>query len=142
MIPYAPLLIPDRFRREQEGIDALQEGQWLILQRGGRRVDIPVRVTFGPPEDPETGAALDRPWRWRIFVGGYELDDEPVRVGPLQINDLSAFWPSCLKNPIDDREYDFRLERQAWAAEYDPLDPFGSPGGRIDPLTAPLPFLD
>jgi hypothetical protein len=135
-------VINDRFCRAQGGVDALREGYWLIQRRRASRVDIPVRIWFGPPDDPETGEPLDRSPRWRILIGGVEIDEEPVRLGGITFEDLTSFWPACCSDPIDEREYAYRLERQAWASEYDPFDPYGSPGGYIDPMTATLPFGD
>lgn len=135
-------MIPDRFIRHQGGVDALQEGHWLIQRHRARRVDIPVRIWFGPPSDPDTGEDMDRSPRWRVQIGGVEIDNEPVRMGGITFDGLTSFWPSCCTSPIDEAEYRYRIERQEWAAEYDPLDPFKDIGGFIDPMSATLPFQD
>jgi hypothetical protein len=133
-------MVPDPFIRHPTGADALVEGYYLIQRRRSGRVDLPVKVWFGPPVD-EDGIEMDRSWRWQVRVGGLDLD-EPTRVGSLRINSLDDIWPACAVNPIDKAEYDYRIERAAWAAENDPDDPFGTDSGIIDPMTAPLPFLE
>lgn len=132
-------MIADAFTRIQTGADALVEGHYLIILARSRRVDIPVRVWFGPPCDPDTGEEMDRSPRWQVKVGFDMLAGEPVRVGPLRIEALSDIWPACARNPIDEAEYRYRMERASWAAQYDPEDPHGTVGGRIDPMTARLP---
>lgn len=120
----------------------MQEGFWLIQRRRALRVDMPVRIWFGQPDDPVTGEPIDRSPRWRIQIGGVDLDEEPLTIGGITFTALSDFWPACMREPIDEPDYRFRIERQEWAAEYDPFDPFGETGGRIDAMTATLPFLD
>lgn len=124
------------------GPDGLAGGLFLIQRHRANRVDIPVRIWWGPPADPETGELLDRSPRWRIHLAGTEFDGEPVRLGNITIYAVTDFWPTCATAPIDEREYAYRLERQAWAAIYDPDDPFATPGGRVDPMTATLPFME
>ena len=133
-------MIPDRFNRRQDGADGMREGHWLILRHRANRVDIPVRIWFGPPNDPETGEIMDRSWRWRIEIAGAELGEEPLIVGNIPFNDIASFWPSCQTHPIDRHEYEYRIERQSWAALHDPSDPFATPGGKINAMTATLPF--
>lgn len=135
-------MIPDRFNRRQEGADALREGYWLIQRRRANRVDMPVRVWFGAPEDPDTGEVMDRSPRWRIQIGGVEIDEDPIALGGRTFESLTDFWPSCCRDPIDEAEYRFRMDRQEWASQYDPEDPFAAIGGRIDPMSATLPFQD
>lgn len=132
-------MIADPFIREQSGPDRLIAGCYLISRQRADRVDMPVRIWFGPPLD-EDGNALDRSYRWQVAVCGMVLD-EPARIGGITINDISDIWPTCASNPIGRDEYEFRLARASYAAANDPNDPFGTPGGRIDPMTAPLPFL-
>lgn len=116
-------------------------GFYLLPRRRTGRVDLPVRIWFGPPEDDE-GVQLDRSPRWQIAVAGKVLDFwEPLRLGGMTISGLDDVWPTCAAHPIDAGEYQYRLARQSWAAAHDPEDPFAVPGGRIDPMTAPLPFL-
>lgn len=133
-------MIPDPYLREQGVPDALVEGFYLIKRRRAGRIDMPVRIWFGAPLDEE-GNELDRSHRWQIMVAGILLGDEPLAIGGVTIAHLSDLWPACADEPIDRDEYDYRIERAAWAAQYDPTDPFATPGGRIDPMTAPLPFL-
>ncbi len=132
-------MIPDPFTRERTGADALVEGFYLLARHRQRRVDIPVHVRFAPPSDPETGEELDRAPRWQVQVGFEVLDEEPVRVGGIQIDDLTDIWPHCARWPIPEEEYRYRMDRAKWAGEYDPDDPHGTVGGRIDPMTARLP---
>lgn len=135
-------MIRDRFIREQEGVDALEEGYFLLQRRRSQRVDMPVRIMFDAPVDPDTGEALDRSPRWRVLIGGVEVDEEPFWLGGVQFQTMTDFWPRCKMEPIDAQEYEYRMQRQAWASDYDPYDPFGTPGGRINPMTATLPFQD
>ena len=85
---------------------------------------------------------MDRSPRWRIQIGGVEIDEEPVRLGGRTFENLTDFWPSCCRDPIDEAEYRFRMDRQDWASQYDPEDPFAEIGGRIDSMSATLPFQD
>jgi hypothetical protein len=133
-------MIDEPFLREQAGADALREGLYLIRRRRTRRVDIPVRIWFGPPRDEH--GELDRSWRWQVELAGFLFDDEPLVLGGITFRDVGDFWPAVARDEIDEPEYRFRLERQAWAAEFDENDPFGAPGSRIDPMTATLPFGD
>jgi hypothetical protein len=121
------------------GADALVEGYYLLKRRRAQRVDMPVRIWFGAPLD-ENGDELDRSPRWQVMIAGTLLGEEPFWIGGLNIECLADLWPACAAEPIDLNEYEFRMARAEWAAEHDPLDPFGTPGGRIDPMTAPLPF--
>ena len=133
-------MIPDPYNRHQEGADALEEGFFLIHRDRASRVDIPVKIWFGAPTDPVTNELLDRSHRWQIMVGTTLLeDDEPMRIGGLWIRDIADLWPACGRHRIDELEYDYRLARHDWAAEYDPTDPHGEIGGRIDPMTCALP---
>jgi hypothetical protein len=133
-------VIPNRFLRDQGGPDALAEGFYLIQRRRSNRVALPVRIWFGSPLD-EDGVELDRSPRWQIMVAGQLLDTDPVSIGGREIDHLSDFWPACAEEPIIESDYRYRIERAEWAAAYDPYDPFGQPGGKIDPMTATLPFL-
>jgi hypothetical protein len=132
-------VIPNPFIFEQTGADPLVEGYYLIDLSRARRVSIPVRIWFGLPLDPETGIELDRSPRWQVQVGFQLLLDEPVKVGPIQIHHLTDVWPTCAKNPIDEVDWRYRLERAEWAADYDSTDPYSNLGGRIDPMTCALP---
>ena len=138
-------MILDPFIREREGADGLVEGYYLIQRRMARRVDVPVRIWFGPPlerDDDGKWVEMDRSPRWQINIAGELLEDEPFRFGNVWIDELGDFWPQCATCPIDQADYDYRVERQSWAAQYDPDDPFATPGGRIDPMTARLPFQE
>lgn len=132
-------MIPDPFIRERTGADPLVEGFYLIQSSRGRRVDVPIRVWFGQPEDPETGEIMDRSPRWQIEIGRQLLEDEPMRIGALWIGDITDIWPTCMRWPIDEAEYRYRIERASWASAFDPLDPHGEVGSRIDPMTCRLP---
>lgn len=133
-------MIDDPFRRVQDGADALVEGYYLIQRRRARRVDIPVRVWFGAPRDPDTGEELDRSPRWQITLAGAAFD-EPLTLGGITFSAVTDFWPACALEPIDAADHDFRVERAAWAQQHDPDDALATPGGRIDPMTARLPGL-
>lgn len=132
-------MIPDPFLFERHGADALAAGFYLLQSTRGTRVDIPVRVWFGAPEDPETGEELDRSPRWQIKIGFQLLEDEPMRIGAIWFNDITDVWPTCARRPIDEVEYRYRLERASWAGQYDPEDAHGQIGGLIDPMTCRLP---
>ncbi|MDC7810533.1 hypothetical protein [Sphingomonas koreensis] len=99
-----------------------------------------MHIWFGRPID-EDGAELDRSPRWQVMVAGMLLDIDPLTIGGREIESLSDIWPACATEPIEEAEYRYRIERAEWAAAYDPSDPFGMPSGKIDPLTAPLPFI-
>jgi hypothetical protein len=132
-------MIPDPFVRDRCGADPLIEGFYLIQSSRGKRVDVPVHVWFGGPLDPETGEELDRSPRWQIQIGFQLLEEVPMRVGAVWINDITDVWPMCMRWPIEEAEYRYRLERASWAGNYDPMDPHGEIGGRIDPMTCRLP---
>lgn len=134
-------MIPDRFIPTPGGADALVAGCYLIKRTGADRVDIPVRIWFGPPVDAD-GVEMDRSPRWQVLIAGVPFDDEPLFIGNITFDHISGFWPSCANMPIDQAEYDFRIERQDWAAIWDQDDPMGRPGSKIDPMTASLPFGD
>lgn len=134
-------MIPEPYIEARDGPDALVAGFYLLPRRRAGRVDLPVRIWFGPPEDDE-GVQLDRSPRWQVAVAGQVLDFwEPVRLGGITIAGLDDIWPACAAHPIDAGDYQYLLARQSWAAAHDPSDPFAVPGGRIDPMTAPLPFI-
>lgn len=132
-------MIPDRYRIRQDGFAPLREGYFLIHRDRAERTDIPVRVWFGPPADPQTGEILDRPWRWHMQIGLTLLDDEPISVGGIYFSEFSEIWPGCAKHEIDREDYEYRIARASWASDWDPEDPHGEVGGRIDPMTCPLP---
>lgn len=134
-------MIPDPFTRDQDGADALVEGHYLIQRYRAQRVAVPVRIWFGAPID-EDGVELDRSPRWQIQIAGELLGTEPLWVGGVEIADLSDFWPACAAHPIDENDYRYRIERQCWASQFDDRDPFGTPGGRVDPMSATLPFME
>lgn len=102
----------------------------FYLHRRRDCVDMPVHVWFGAPLDPEGGEPLERSHRWQIMLAG-ELLEEWDRV-----------WPRCANLPIDESEYQFRMARIEYARAADPDDPFGAVDGRIDLLSAPIPFGD
>lgn len=133
-------MIPDPFLRAQDSADALEEGYFLLQRRRARRVDIPIRIWFGAPLDPDTGEELDRSHRWQIMIGNRLVEQDPFFVGGISVTSLADIWPACRNDPIDSEDYAFRIERQEWAAEYDPGDAFATPGGKISPMTVQLPF--
>lgn len=132
-------MIPDRFTREQGGAAPLVEGFYLLNLNRARRVSIPVRIWFGPPLDPETREEMDRAPRWQIQVGFFLLDDEPLAIGGIRIDELDDIWPRVAREPIDEVDWRYRVERADWAAHHAPDDPFSQLGGRIDPMTCELP---
>ncbi len=133
------MIIADPWIRDRGGADALVEGHYLILRRRSGRVDMPVRIWFGPPIDDE-GNELDRSPRWQVAICGTVID-EAMTIGGIFIETIADIWPACASEPITAEDYAFRIARQGWAAANDPDDPFGTPAGHIDPMTAPLPFL-
>lgn len=133
-------MIDEPFLREQGGADALVEGYYLIQRRRARRVDIPVRIWFGAPTDPDTGEALDRSHRWQIEIAGHAFI-EPLTLGGITFSAVTDFWPGIALEPIDATDYRFRLERAAWSQQHDPDDAMATPGGRISAMTATLPGL-
>lgn len=133
-------MIEDPFLREQGGADALVEGYYLIQRRRARRVDVPVRIWFGAPRDPATGEEMDRSHRWQIEIAGL-LFDQPLTFGGVTFSAVPDFWPAIAREPISEDDYRFRIERAAWAQQHDPEDALGSPGDRINPMSARLPGL-
>lgn len=129
-------MIPDRFNPAPTGADVLVAGYYLIERQG--RVGVPVRVWYGQPS--EDGVELDRSPRWQVQVAFTLLDDdEPVRAGGLNIENLSDIWPACARQPISEAEWRYRLDRAEWARAYDENDAFADLGARIDPMTCSLP---
>ena len=129
-------MIPFPFIRERTGADPLIEGFYLIRRSG--RVAVPVKIWFGAPLD-EDGEELDRSHRWQIQVGFALLDEEPMRIGGVRIEHLDDLWPACAREPVDEAEWRFLLDRAAWASEYDENDALGHMGEKIDPMTVTLP---
>lgn len=116
--------------------DAFVAGLYLYRRRG--HVELPVAVWFGPPVDLENDdPVMDRSPRWQISVGDKLLNDERVKDAPAELGDV---WPRALDAPITQDEYDYRMARIRHARKHSPADPFGHPRGRIDKLTAELPF--
>jgi hypothetical protein len=116
--------------------DAFVAGLYLHLRRGS--VSLPVAVWFGPPVDLENDEpVMDRSPRWQISIADKLLGDERVQDAPATVLEV---WPRALASPIDQAEYDYRMDRIHHARAHNPNDPFGHPRGRIDFLTAELPF--
>lgn len=155
-------MIEDPFIRERVGADALEEGFFLLPKRRAGRIDVPIRIWFGPPEDPDyftrpcadspSGVehvpvaeriVLDRAPRWMIEINGVLAGDEfnPVMIAGRPLDDIEEIWPISKGFPITREEYDFRVARAVWAEQFDADDPFGGTGGKVDPMTASLPFL-
>jgi hypothetical protein len=133
-------VIAEPFLRHQGGADALVEGHYLLQRRRARRVDVPIRIWFGPPHDPVTGEEMDRSHSWHIEIAG-SLFDEPLTIGGITFSSVTDFWPAIACEPIDEAEYRFRIERAAWSQQHDPDDALATPGGRINALTATLPGM-
>lgn len=133
-------MIADPFICDQTGPEALRAGYYEIQRWRSNKVPLPVRIWFGVPADPLTGEPLDRSPRWQIAVGGVLLDGDPVIIGGATFAELSDVWPRCGRHPISADDHDYMVGRAAWAASHDPLDPYGSDSGRIDPITARLPM--
>ena len=132
-------MIPDPFIRERGGADPLVEGYYLLRLDRARRVSIPVRVWFGPPRDPDTLEELDRSHRWQIQVGYRLLEDEPLSIGGIRVDDITDVWPRVARDPIDEVDYRYRLERGEWAVQNAETAPFSQLGGVIAPMTCALP---
>jgi hypothetical protein len=133
-------VITEPFLRRTDAADALVEGFYLIQRRRAERVEIPVRIWWGPPVDPDTGEVLDRSPRWQIEIAGAAFD-QPLSFSDMTLRAVTDFWPACAREPIDEVDYRYRVDRAAWSAEHDPNDALATPGGRIDPMTATLPGL-
>lgn len=103
---------------------------------------MPIRIWFGPPE--EDGEPLDRSPRWQVEINGIPFGDweAPPTIAGRAVETLEGIWPQCMSNPIDEAEYRYRVDRAEYAESYDPADPFARTGGRVDPMTARLPFSD
>ncbi|QTH19631.1 hypothetical protein HRJ34_14735 [Rhizorhabdus wittichii] len=147
------MLVQFPYSRQQPGVDAVEEGYYLLRREG--RVDVPIRIWFGWPLDPETNELLDRSPRWQIEINGILAGDpdEPAYIDGRPVLTLEGIWPDCRKHPIvpgldgldeherrdrERREYEFRVARAEHARTWDANDPFAT-AGRIDPMTAPLP---
>lgn len=153
-------MIQDLYIRDQDGADALEEGFFLLTKHRSGRVSVPVRIWFGPPEDPETRRRwvsgeqrweyvpiaerrpLDRSPRWQVEINGVLAGDpdEPAMISGRPVDDIGDVWPVCKREPIDRVEYEYRVARADHAEQHDPDDPFGGTGAKIDPMTARLPF--
>lgn len=142
-------MIDDVFNPIQEGADGLEPGFYLLPKRRAGRVDVPIRIWFGPPDDPETmhlpvaqRAQLDRSWRWQIEINGVLAGDPdfPACIAGWPVDELGEIWPVAKGYPIDQAEYDYRVARAVHAEQYDERDAFGGTGSRVDPMTARLPF--
>lgn len=131
-------MIVDPFTRSTGGPDDLVEGYYLVEFRRARRVNIPVRIWFGAPIDPDTGEEMDRSHRWQIEIAGVAFT-EPLTFGGIRFNAVTDFWPAIMRSRVDVIEYRVRVERAAWAQEYDLDDALGTPGGKISAMNATLP---
>lgn len=108
-------------------VDQPEEGFYRTrLVKNG--VWVPVKITYGPPRDPDTGETLDRSWRWTALRAGEEVDVFDV-------------WPGCSGAPITEEEYEFQLADAAWARKYAPIDPKANPRKAVDlNAMAPIKF--
>jgi hypothetical protein len=141
-------VILDLFNPRPEGADALEQGFYLVKMRRSGRIDVPLRIWFGPPEDPETRhlpmaerAVLDRSWRWQLEINGVLFGDEdnPPHIAGRPILTLEGIWPEAKAEPIDQADYEYRVARADYAESWDENDPYGGTGARVDPMTATLP---
>lgn len=116
---------PDQvFNPRPDGTDAPVAGHYSVDRRG--KVGLPMRLWFGIPED------LDRAPRWQMRVGDRHVDPAD--------EEWSEIWPQAAKSPISRSEYDYRMERVAYAKEHGAAsDPWAHRRGKIDLLTAPIP---
>ena len=124
------------FERDAEAGDAFVSGFYLHVRRGA--VSLPVSVWFGPLVDLENDEpVMDRSWRWQRAGADELVDDERVADPMFRMTDV---WPRALAHPIDEQEYEYLMERIRHARGYMPSSPYARRKGRIDPLTAELPF--
>jgi hypothetical protein len=109
-------------------------------------VSLPVMVWFGPVPDLDQRAdhallrdvpGLDRSPRWNIDLAGVLLEDDRFPDAMAKPEDV---WPRCQRSPVGRNEIRYRLARILHAREHDPNDPFGHVRGRVDYLTATLPY--
>lgn len=124
--------------REQDAVDGLEEGCFLVRRDRQQRVPVPVRLWFGAPRDPETGEELDRAPRWHVEVGGILWDGQPLDVRGFTVETLDQIWPIARREPTTLADYAFRVDAAEWAEQFAPHEPHA--GGRADPMTAPLPW--
>jgi hypothetical protein len=136
-------MIDEPWIRDRSGADALEEGYFLLKKRRAGRIDVPVRVFFGPPLDPDTGEEMDRAPLWQLEINGVNAGypERPACISGRPVDSLEGIWPECKSEPIDKAEYDYRVARADWAEQHDENDPFGGTGAKVDPMTATLPFL-
>lgn len=155
-------MIVDAFNPRPEGSDRLEEGFYLLTMHRSGRVSVPIRIWFGPPEDPDfltcadadspsgqryipiaERVTFDRSPRWQVEINGVPFGDpdNPACIAGRPIDTLDEIWPRCARVLIDQREYEYRVARAVWAEAHDENDPFGGTGARVDPMTATLPFM-
>ena len=92
----------------------------MRLIRGGPWV--PAKIVYGPPTDPETGEALDRPHLWETWINGTLIavpspDPWKARVDrvwhgahPLDYENLTS--------EAAEKEYDYMLRRKDHAEDH------------------------
>lgn len=85
--------------------------------------EVPMKITYAPPNDPETGETLDRSWYWRTVLNGKEY-------GEPSIQPPAKLW---IGREISDAEYRFMLEDRRWAQQNAPHLPEANPTQRPDP---------
>jgi hypothetical protein len=142
-------MIEIMFHPVQAGADALTVGFFLLKKRRGGRVDVPVRVAFSPPPDPDAPGplidrpALDRSPRWMVEINGvlFGDPDNPVCIAGREVTTLEGIWPEAKAHPSTEEEYRYRVARADHAELYDDRDPFGGTAAYVDPLTATLPMF-
>lgn len=85
----------------------------MQLVKGGPWV--PVRIWRGFPVDPDTGETREAGgYIWRALINGYEAN-------------IWRAWPFCGRQPIDQAEYRYLLDLNAWAQRYAPDSPEANP---------------
>ncbi len=124
------------YQRDQTGFaDGLIPGTYVLRRRG--HVDLAVQVSYGPPADLEHGGDMDRSPRWEITLAGHIMGDER---GPKSIVKFEDVWPRALGFDTPHAEAAYLQARRDHAIKHSPTDPFGHRRGKVDLLTAKVPF--
>lgn len=87
----------------------------------------PVKIVFGPPNDPDTGEPLDRSPRWQCFIRG-------------ELYPMSRVWPWCGRWPIEEPEYRYLMALKGWADEHALGAPEANPRAAVDLTKIPPLF--
>ncbi|MCF8533873.1 MAG: hypothetical protein K9G48_12775 [Reyranella sp.] len=94
---------------------------------------VPVRIWHGLAEiDGET---QDRGEDWRVEIDGrtdrVEKDKETGATCSVPL-EITRAWPYCLKHPIEEWRYRYRIKHGEWAREHAPAHPHANPREKID----------